>query len=87
MCGVAVNPGDCATHLLDHRKQAAGGIIDIDEIEDDVMRPGIDERLGQKGVIRGPVGAPGTAMNKDIDRRVAPSWRERCRASRSRVEP
>src|SRR5580692_10195343 len=43
--GIAKNPGDCASHLLDHRKQAAASLIYVGEIEDHIVSPGIDERL------------------------------------------
>ena len=47
--GVAIDPADRAPHLLDHREQAASGIVDIGEVEHDEMRADMDERLGQIG--------------------------------------
>ena len=68
--GVAIDPADRAPHLLDHRKQAAARVVDVDEVEHDVMRAGVHERLGQERVVGGAVGAPGAAMDEDVDRRI-----------------
>ena len=70
--GVAVDPADCAAHLLDHWKQAAAGLVHIDEVRKHDMRPGLDVRLGQEGVVEGMAVAPGAAVNEHEDRRVRP---------------
>src|SRR5262249_21307644 len=56
--------------LVDQGKRAAAGLVDIDEVEDDVMGAGLHERLGQECVVRRLVGAPGAAVDEDVDRRV-----------------
>src|SRR5262249_23973551 len=68
--GVLVHPADRAAHLLDHGKEAAAGIVDIGEVDDDEMRAGAHERFGQAGIVGGTVGAPRPAVNEDNDRRV-----------------
>jgi hypothetical protein len=35
--GIGVDPGNRPTHLLNHGKQAAPGIVDVCEIKDDKM--------------------------------------------------
>src|SRR5207237_9851479 len=40
------------------------------EVDDDAMRAGANERLGQHGVIRCDVPPPGAAVNKHVDRRT-----------------
>src|SRR5205807_8186874 len=71
--GVLVDPANGAAHLLDHGKEAAARIVDIGEVEDDEMRPGPHEWFGQASVVGGAVGAPGSAVDEDIDRRVRPA--------------
>src|SRR5436190_22186967 len=68
--GVPVDLAERATHLLVHRKQIARGLIDIDEVDDDGMRAGANERLGLHGVIRRDVPPPGAAVNEYVDRRA-----------------
>ncbi len=68
--GVPVDPAERAPHLLVHRKQIAAGLIDIDEVDDDAMRAGANERLGLHGVIRRDVPPPGAAVNEHVDRRA-----------------
>src|SRR5262245_63592618 len=64
---VLIDPSDGAAHLLDHRKQAAAGLLDIGEVEDDEMRAGAHKRLGEAGIVGGPIGTPRTAVNENID--------------------
>src|SRR5262249_17772683 len=68
--GVLVDPGDCAPHLFDHREQAAARVVHRDEIENDIMRPGPDERFGLHRVVGRLVAPPRAAMNENLDRRV-----------------
>ena len=72
--GVAINPADRAPHLLDHREQAAFGVVDIGEVEHDEMRAGMHERLGQAGELGRSAVPPSAAVNEDRDRRVR-LWR------------
>ena len=67
---IAPGPGDRAAHLLIHRQQIAAGLFDIDEVDDDGMRAGANERLGLERVIGRLVATPGAAMDEDVDRRV-----------------
>ncbi len=65
--GVAPRPGQRATHLLVHRKKIAARLLDIDEVDDDGMRAGLQQRLGLQGVIGRLVAAPGAAVDEHID--------------------
>ena len=56
-----------------------------DEVERDVICAGVGEHLGRDRRTSAAVAAePGPAMDENEDRRVGASWRDRCRASRSR---
>ncbi len=74
--GVAIDPGNGATHLLGHRKQASSRVVDGDEIENDAMGAGPDEQLGLDRIVGGPVATPSSAMHEDIDRGVRPRGAE-----------
>ena len=63
---VAPGPRDRAAHLLVHRHQIAAGLIDIDEIDDDGVRPGAHQRLGLQRVIGRLVAAPGAAVDETL---------------------
>ena len=68
--GVAPGPGQRAAHLLVHREKIAARLLDIDEVDDDGVRAGLQQRLGLQGVIGRLVAAPGAAMDENIDRSV-----------------
>src|SRR5258707_3304587 len=68
--GVPVDPAYRVAHLLVHRKQIAGGLIDIDEVDDDAMGAGANERLGLQRIVRRDVASPGAAVNEHVDRRA-----------------
>ena len=68
--GIAVDPGDCAAHLLDHGKQACAGVVHIRKVENDVMRPCLHERFGQKRVIGTAIGPPRATVDENVDRRI-----------------
>src|SRR5581483_10001919 len=67
---VAPRPGDGAAHLLVHRKQVAASLLDVDEIGDQAMRSGMDQRLGLEVIVRPLVAPPCAAVDEKIDRRV-----------------
>jgi len=67
---VAPRPGNGAAHLLVHREQIAARLLDVDEVEDEAMRTGANERFGLQVIIRPLVAPPGAAVNKDVDRRT-----------------
>src|ERR1700730_9498004 len=68
--GIAVDPGDCPAHLLDHGKQACAGVVHIRKVENDVMRPCLHERFGQKRVIGTAIGPPRATVDENVDRRL-----------------
>ena len=68
--GVAIDPANRAPHLIDHRKQAAAGIVDIGEIEHDKMRASMHERLGKRGELRSLTVAPRATVNENSYGRV-----------------
>ena len=68
--GILVDPAHRAPHLLDHGEQAAAGVVDIGEVENDVVRPRLHERLGEARIVLGAVGAPCPAMDEDVHRRI-----------------
>src|SRR5580698_5493556 len=70
--GVAPDPGQRAAHLVVHRKKIAARLLDIDEVDDDGMRAGMQQRLGLQGIIGRLVAAPGAAVDEHVDWR-APS--------------
>src|ERR1700693_2206296 len=70
--GITEYPADRAAHLLDHREQAATGIVYIDEVGNDEIAAGTRERLRQDGEFRRGSSAPGATMNENRDGSI---WR------------
>jgi len=49
--GVLVDPGDTAAYLRRHHAEMSTGLLDRNEVQGDVMRPGLDEHLRRVAVI------------------------------------
>ena len=84
---VAPGPGDGARHLLGHRREIAAGLLDIDEIDDDRMRAGAHDRLGDQRRFGGAAAQPGAAMDEHVDRCARLRGRPACRSRAKKVEP
>src|SRR5580704_5787281 len=69
---IVVDSGDRATYLLRHYAKIAAGLLDRDEINRDVMRPGIDKHLSGKAVILRCAAEPRATVDENENRRVAP---------------
>src|SRR5213593_2083597 len=69
-CGVLVDMGDGAAHLLRHRHQVAADVIDVVEINDDAVGACVHEQLSQERELARAAAAPGAAVDIDVDRRV-----------------
>ena len=70
LSALRADPGDAAPHLVVHREQVAARLVDIDEVEDDAVRAGAHQRLGQQRVVGRLVAPPGAAVDENVDRRV-----------------
>ena len=68
--GILVDPGDGAADLRHQHAEVAAGGLHPDEVERDVMRPGIDEHLRRKTGILRRAPAPCAAMHVNEDRRA-----------------
>src|SRR6516165_8317361 len=68
--GIAVDPGDGAAHLLDHRKQVSAGVVHIRKVENYVVGAGFYERFGQKRVIGTAIGPPRATVDENVHRRI-----------------
>jgi hypothetical protein len=68
-------PGDGTANLLDHRHQIAIGLVHRDEVRDDVMRAGVHQHFGGKGVFGRRALVPSPAVNVNVDRRIRPPGR------------
>jgi hypothetical protein len=69
---MARGPGDGAANLLDHRHQIAIVLVHRDEVRDDVMRAGVHQHFGGKGVFGRRALVPGPTVNVNVDRRIRP---------------
>ena len=68
--GILVDPGDGAADLRHQHAEVAASGLHPDEVERDVMRPGIDEHLRRKTGILRRAPAPRAAMHVNEDRRA-----------------
>src|SRR6266853_4408933 len=73
---VAMDPGDCATYLLGHHGQVAAEILHGGEIQDDEVGAGAHERFRGKSVVLRESAAPGSAVDKYVDRSIGTLRRE-----------
>ena len=60
--GVAIDPGDRAPALVDHRHDVAVGLRHVVELDVDEVRAGLDERLSEVGAVGRTGGRPGTGI-------------------------
>src|SRR5882762_1620989 len=67
---VVVDPGDTATYLRRHHTEVPAHLLHRNEVQCDVMRPGIDEHLGGIAVLSCGTHEPVPAMDEDEDRRI-----------------
>src|SRR6476619_4941239 len=67
---VLVDPGDTATYLRRHHAEVPAHLLHRNEVQRDVMRPGIDEHLGGIAVLFCETQEPVPAMDEDEDRRI-----------------
>src|SRR5260370_35136942 len=70
-CGVLVHPGDTATYLRRHHTEVPAHFLHRNEVQGDVMRPGIDEHLRGKAVLFCRAHQPVPTMDEDEDRRIS----------------
>src|ERR1700730_15783763 len=68
--GVLVDPGDTAAFLCRHHTEVPARLLHRNEVQCDVMRPGIDEHLGGIAVLFRGAHEPVPAMDEDEDRRI-----------------
>ena len=68
--GILVDPGDGAADLRRQHAEVAANGLHPDEVERDVMRPGIDEHLRRKPGILRRAPAPRAAVHVNEDRRA-----------------
>src|SRR6201982_1059505 len=68
--GVLVDPGDAAAYLRRHHAEVPARLLHRNEVQCDVMRPGIDEHLGGIAVLFRGAHEPVSAMDEDEDRRI-----------------
>jgi hypothetical protein len=67
---IPIDPGDSPAHLIGHWEEAAADLLHGIEVEDDVVRAGVDEHLGRIGVFLRRAAPPGAAVDVDVDGRV-----------------
>src|SRR5260370_16600612 len=70
-CGVLVHPGDAATYLRHHHTEVPAHFLHRNEVQGDIMRPGIDEYLRGKAVLFCRAHQPVPTMDEDEDRRIS----------------
>src|ERR1700741_3893105 len=68
--GVLVDPGDTGTYLRRHHTEVPARLLHRNEVQCDVVRPGIDEHLGGIAVLFCGTHEPVAAMDEDEDRSV-----------------
>src|SRR5689334_9834927 len=68
--GVFVGPCNSVAHLLRHDANITLCRADKNEIENDKVDPGVDEKFGRKSIVFCFAAPPGAAVHKHKDRRI-----------------